>query len=271
MRRLVVLVMLVLCGLGLSVAPATADGGSLLVDVPGDAVGFTHDPTVPLVHVERLAPGSSPSSGFAVRNTSPDTARLVLTVLDLVDDENGCLRQELAAPDEECYADGGELSAALVVDVTRDDQPQTSLWSGNFRDLSRGVQLTDALPAGATWPLHVTITMLRDATNATMSDVASFGVRLTAEYSAGYSAVSAPGTAIDGDASGHQGSAQAAAAPGSSVLGPLASGPRVGLPMTGASISLAMLLVDAALLLLGGVLVAWSRRRPAPRHLRSSA
>ncbi len=82
-------------------------------------------------------------------------------------------------PGEDCDADGGELSAALVVAVTRDDQPTAPLWSGRFRDLADGVELTDCppgrgdlAPARHSRRCHVT------RAPRPMSDVATFGMRL---------------------------------------------------------------------------------------------
>src|SRR4051812_1496832 len=48
--------------------PASADDGSLLVDVPGDGMGFTHDAGGPFLDVQRLYPGSSGAGELDVRN-----------------------------------------------------------------------------------------------------------------------------------------------------------------------------------------------------------
>ena len=261
MRRMVVLAALVVAGLTLSVPSAAADDGSLLVDVPGDSVGFTHDPGAPLVKAERLAPGVSRSGTFAVRNTFSGAASLGLRVFDLTDAENGCLAPETRVPGEECDADGGELADWLDVTVARDDATAETLWSGDFGDLAAGVELTDALPAGATWPLRITVALPLAATNDTMSDEVSFGVRLTAESNTGYSDVLSPIGDVGGSPgpSATGGRAQVAA-PTSRLLGGLVAGPRVGVPMTEASISLAMMFVDLAVLLLATFLVVLARR-----------
>ena len=136
-----------------------------------------------------------------------------------------------------------------------------------------GSTLGGTLHAGGTWALRVTVSLPIEAANYTMADTVSFGVRLTAEATGASSMVSSPEQHL-GAASGGQptdGGAQTVSAPDGGKPGALAVGPDVELPMTGASISLSMLLVDAGLLLVGGVLLAWSRPRLFPRHLRSSA
>ena len=192
MRRMVVLAALVVAGLTLSVPSAAADDGSLLVDVPGDSVGFTHDPGAPLVKAERLAPGVSRSGTFAVRNTFSGAASLGLRVFDLTDAENGCLAPETRVPGEECDADGGELADWLDVTVARDDATAETLWSGDFGDLAAGVEPARG-PAGR-----------RDVAAADHGGAAPRGdqrhdvrrgvrqVWLTAESNTGYSDVLSP-------------------------------------------------------------------------------
>ena len=97
--------------------------------------------------------------------------------------------QEAREAGEQCDADGGELSGWMTATISRDDQTGATLWSGDFRDLTHGVQLTDDLPAGATWPLRITVAMHATATNDTMTDTVSFGTRFEAESDAGDSAV----------------------------------------------------------------------------------
>lgn len=118
-RRLVVIVTMLVVGLALTPTPAMASDGALLIDVPGDADGFTSSPKAPLLRVEKLAPGLSRRSEIAVRNTSGHTARLTLAIFDVVDTENGCLEPGTRELGEGCAEDGGELGDWLTVSVAR--------------------------------------------------------------------------------------------------------------------------------------------------------
>jgi hypothetical protein len=261
-RRLLALAVCVVAALFFTgMAPATAEDGSLLVDLPGDSTGFVDDPGAPLIDVERLAPGYVRSSTFEIRNASPYAARLDLSFFDVADEENGCMRQEIDEQGEECAADGGELSAALRASVTTESTAGAeTLWEGEFADLRDGVTLAESMPADTTWSLRATLSLPWEATNDTMTDTVRFGLRLVAEsQEGGRSEVAGPLATIGGAAGvGPSGTGRPA---GASVLGPLAGGPRVGLPMTGSSISLWMLLLDLAVLV-GGVLLVRAGRRP---------
>jgi hypothetical protein len=245
-------------------APATAKGGPfLLVDLPGDSKGFTHEPRAPLLDVEALAPGRSTSAIVDVRNASGTPVRLDLKTLRPVDDENGCLRPETREPGEGCAADGGELSRWLRASVVRiRPSGAATLWSGAFTDLAAGVKLVSAMPARSTWRLRMTLSLPWRATNEVMSDTVRFGLRLAAECNDGRRAeIVGPQATVGGDG----GTSGPGHAPGPSKLSLLASGPRVGLPMTESSVSLWVLLLDLALPLGGVLLVVRSaRRRAAP-------
>jgi hypothetical protein len=227
--------------------PASADDGSLLVDVPGDGVGFTHDPGVPVLDVQKLYPGSSGSGYLDLRNTSAYDATLSLAVLDLVSQENGCLRPEAREPGEGCDADGGELEDWVDVTVTREDlpggAPDQVLWQGGIGSLSHGADLAATLPAGATWRLRMTVALPTAATNETMSDSLGFDTRFTATGDGGTSTVDGPQVDVSGPRphTGHFG------------------GTNVVLPGTGGTVSLWMLLLDALVLAVGAVLV-WTSR-----------
>jgi hypothetical protein len=224
--------------------PAFADDGSLLVDVPGDGVGFTHDPGAPMLDVQRLYPGGSGSGYLDVRNSSPYAATLDLAVLDLVSNENSCLRPEVREPGEQCDADGGELQDWLEVTVTREDLPGGAadevLWQGGLDALSTGAGLGATLPAGATWRLRMTVTLPQAATNETMSDSLTFDTRFTATGEGGTSTVDGPQVDVSGPKPHSPG---------------LLDGTDVVLPATGGTVSLWMLLLDALALTVGACLV----------------
>jgi hypothetical protein len=224
--------------------PAFADNGSLLVDVPGDGVGFTHDPAAPFLDVSRMYPGSSGSGYLDVRNASSYDATLNLSVLDLVSHENSCLGPEAREPGEDCASDHGELQNWLGVTVTREDLPDGApdqvLWQGDLGSLASGADLGGSFPAGATWRLRMTVSLPQAATNETMSDSLTFDARLTATSPGGTSTVDGPQVDVSGPKA-HSG-------------GPL-PGPSVALPATGATVSLWMLLLDALVLGVGASLV----------------
>jgi hypothetical protein len=230
--------------------PAWADDGSLLVDVPGDGVGFTHDPAKPFLDVSRIYPGGSGSGYLDVRNASTYDAKLDLAVLDLDSEENGCLRQEVREPGEQCDADGGELESWLDVTVTREDisggVPDQVLWQGPIGSLSAGADLSASFPAGATWRLRMTVALPAAATNETMSDSLTFDARLTASSPGGTSTVDGPQVDVAGPRPHHAG---------------LVDGTQVLLPGTGASVSLWMIVLDALVLATGTALVwaGWVR------------
>jgi hypothetical protein len=238
--------------------PASADNGSLLVDVPGDGVGFTHDPGAPFLDVSRMYPGSSGSGYLDVRNASSYDATLTLAALDLVSEENGCLRPEQREPGEGCDADGGELQDWLGVTVTREDipggTPDQVLWQGDLGSLTSGADLGGSIPAGATWRLRMAVALPRAATNETMSDSLTFDIRLTASGEGGTSTVDGPQVDVSG--------------PKPHATG-LIHGSSIVLPATGGTVSLWMLLLDVLVLGVGTSLVwvGWVRpsrvRRPA--------
>lgn len=223
----------------LAPGPASADDGSLLVDVPGDAVGFTHDPAAPLLDVHGLHPGSSGDGTMDLRNTSAHDADLELTVSGIVSVENDCVRPETREAGEDCDADGGELDDWLDVTVTRMGDGDHVLWSGHLQQLAGGVDLGQ-LAAGATTGIRFAVTLPQAAPNDTMTDSVSFDTRITATSTAGGSTVAGP---------------QVVAAAG--VTPP--AGPQVALPLVGGTVSLWWLLVDAAALLLGAALVVRGR------------
>lgn len=203
------------------------------------------------VHVDGLSPGGSGSGELTVTNDSSYDARLDLEATDVVDDENGCLRQERQVPSEQCAADGGELGDELLLTITHDGD---ALWSGALPELERGVTLTQHLAPGVSWQLRMEVALPFSSGNETMTDSTGFGLRFTASGQGGTIQVDAPGV--------HAGTGGGApAGSGSGLATP------VSLPLTGASVPLWVLLLDVVTLLVGAVLLAARRRRPfgAPR------
>ena len=112
---------MVLAALALSMPSAAADDGSLLIDLPGDDVGFTHHPEAPLVGIRGLVPGDSKSTTFALRNTSAAETRVELRVFDLTEVGNDCLPPKVRETGDGCDAAGGDFSDWLTVSVTKED------------------------------------------------------------------------------------------------------------------------------------------------------
>ena len=217
--------------------------------------GSLHVTGAPL-DAARLAPGSGFSGTLEVRNDSAYVTRLDLRAIHVAQAENSCEAPERRVPSERCDADGGELGHWLEIRVSRDESPHQLLWAGSMRQLEAGATLSDAMPAGAVWRLRMTLDLPFAATNDTMTDSIDFGLRLDASSQDGVTEVSGPQVQAGGP-----GDTGVAGSPGENgVLAPLTHGPRVGLPMTGATVSLWMLLLDLALLLVGGVLLTLVRR-----------
>ena len=193
------------------IAPAaSAEGGQLLIDVPGDGgKGFVHDTDSPLLRITELAPGYTTSGTLALRNDSSGRADLTLRALDVDESENGCVRPEQNDGDVTCTGDGGELADWLEVEVGEVTPAGTrSLWQGSLTELGgpgAGVAL-ESLGAGEVLPLRVTVTMRREAGNDTMTDGVGFGLRWNAEGDTGDAHADILGVAAFAPAGGSQGS-----------------------------------------------------------------
>jgi hypothetical protein len=209
-------------------APVQADSGRLRVDVPGGAIS-----------IEKLAPGLGGTSTVRVTNGSDSPAELSLQVLDLEDDENGCLRQETRDGDVTCDSSGGELSAWLRVRVARGDE---QLWEGPITELGDRVVLDDDVAAGETQSLHLTVALPIEAGNDTMTDRVDFDLRWDAR--------------ANGDSTSEILGVEAFA-PGAGSGGGL---PNVTLPFTGATVQPWLLWFAGVLIGGGGMLLAASRR-----------
>jgi LPXTG-motif cell wall-anchored protein len=229
-RRLAVLLAPVVL---LVAAPAAHAAGGIDVDVTGGSL-----------ELERLAPGYGGTAEVRVTNGSTHDADVVLRVTDVVDDENGCLRQELDGGDTSCESAGGELSTWLQVAV---DHAGSRLWEGAMSDLAAdGVVIADALPAGTDLPLTLEITLPFEAGNDTMTDQVGFALRVDASAD----------LASDGEVLGVE-----ATAGGSGDSDDDGSGL---LPFTGNDVARWMPWAGAFLLGSGGYLLVARRRGPTP-------
>lgn len=206
-------------------------------------VGTANEPTPAPV---RLMPGSETAREFDVVNKSDDPASLHVQVLDVADDDNGCVRPEQQDGDVTCGNGGGELGEWLELRFLQVDDSGVSneLWSGTFDELREGTYLLDEVAAGTTPRLRLEIALPGATTNDTMSDRVSFTLHWTYTGTAETTTTAVLGVEQAGDPSDH--------GPGSSP-GSLAA--------TGGAVSVVLLAVIAALLTAGGLLVALGRRR----------
>lgn len=233
-------------GTGVMVGPARADDGGLRVE--GGPIT-----------VSGLAPGHAGSGTVEVHNDSPYAARIDLVVTELTDAENSCERPERRESGEECDADGGELGGWLHVTVTRaagggQGSDAAPLWSGAFDDLVHGVTLSDSVPPGQSLPLRLRIELPAEAGNDTMTDSVTFTSRFVGTSAEGGETVVA-GPEVTTGVSGPDDTGSEDPDLGGAVLTAVRGGPQVGLPTTGGTISLWLLLLDLLLLTAGAGLV----------------
>lgn len=178
-----------------------------------------------------FSPGSERSTDLALVNLGSSTMTVSLRAVDVVDEENNCLRQELKSVLEDCSTEAGELSEQLLVTLTAGGP--RPVYAGTLADLAG----TDTAPIVVSPDERVVVrldmTLPESSTNETMTDSVSFGIRAEAGASAG----------------------------GSKDVSISAPGPRAAvLPATGAPVQLAQLLGSGALVLLGVALARWGRR-----------
>jgi hypothetical protein len=206
-----------------------------------------------------LMPGSEAAPEFAVHNESNGPAALHVQVIDVAEDDNGCVAPEQQAGDVTCGDGGGELGGWLELRVLRVDdagQQQQQLWAGSLDQLEHGTDLLDQVAAGDAPRLRVVIALPRTATNVTMSDRVSFGLRWT------YTGIPTAGATVAGPTLAGTttvlGVQQATADGAGSHSGFLAA--------TGSPVSPGLIALAAALLGVGGLATARGRRRrrPAP-------
>jgi hypothetical protein len=186
-----------------------------------------------------LMPGSETSGDFTVPNESDTAADLRVQVVDLAEDDNGCVRPEQQAGDITCASGGGELGSWLRLRLLRiDGLSEQELWTGPLAQLQESVEVGQ-VAARESLHLRLVIALPRPAPNDTMSDRVSFVLRST------YVGVAAPSTstAVSVGASTGDGS----------TFGSLAA--------TGSSVSTWLLVCSLLLAVVGYTLVVQSRPR----------
>lgn len=184
MRRARAGLVVMVLGALLGGVPGTAYAASdrLLVDVPGDTLGFVTGSTAPLLDFAGLEPGDHETGTLSLWNDSADDVELGLAVVDLVDGERGCVEPESnEGQDTSCGPEQGELSRWLRLTVTRTDQgSDKQLWSGDFDTLQDPVMLAGAMPADARWDLRIDVALRPEAGNDTMTDAVAFSMSWSA-------------------------------------------------------------------------------------------
>jgi hypothetical protein len=243
-------VMTVVCAVGVAAPPAHASG-ELRVVVDGGG---------PLVDLTRLAPGATRQSTFSAFNTSGDDAVLALRVVDLREDDNGCLRPETAYGDVTCGEGGGELGRDLTVAVVPlgvDGSPGEAVFDGSVRELVAWTVADQRLAAGAERSFRLDWELPFSSPNDTQTDRVAFDVEFILEQAIGTGeevVVERVGTPADTEVSGtHFGPAP---------LEPTGAPTRVlgALPATGAG-PFKQIELAAMALVAGGLLLAITRRR----------
>ena len=230
-RRAVGVLVPALLVVAAAVAPAWAAGG-IDIETPEGGLAF-----------ERLAPGYGASAELRVRNGSEHDATVTLSVQDVLDDENGCIRQESREGDA-CDLPGGELSGWLHVQV--EDEGDV-VWSGPMRSLSAGAIIDDAMPSGSERPLTIAVSLPIAAGNDTMTDRVSFVLRVDATAETGETETEVLGVE--------------ATANGGTAAGQPAGGGEGFLPLTGGTVGRWTLWAAAFLVGSGSYLVLASRRQ----------
>ena len=127
------------------------------------------------LNLDRLAPGVSRQGSVSVTNPSDQKVTVALAVLNLSDDDNGCVRPEVRTGDATCGPGGGELSQWLDVTVTDDGQP---LWRGPFTQLHEDQALPLSLEPGETKSLDISVGLPFETGNDVMTDQVGFDLRL---------------------------------------------------------------------------------------------
>lgn len=223
-----------------------------LVAVPAAAEdSFVEEVTAPTNDPMRLAPGYSTEREVRVLNEAVDTSELHLQARNLVDDDNGCVHPETRDGDTTCGVDGGELSDWMRITVTRlGGTTDELLWTGTLAELADGAVLESAMPAKAEWRLRLTSELPREAGNDTQTDRVSYDLRWTMSSERGPDDVDIAG--VEAEAGGSAGGG-APRLPGGVVIG--------GLPATGTTVGLLLLLTTAGLLSAGSIMIAAGRRR----------
>lgn len=223
-----------------------------LVAVPAAADdSFVEEVTAPADDFSVVLPGDSVIREVRVSNEAVENSELHLLARNLVDDDNGCVRDEALNGDTTCGAGGGELSDWLRITVTRVGGPTDELlWSGTLADLADGAVLASVMPAKAEWRLRLNSELPRETGNEIQSDRVSYDLRWTITSTRGPDDVDIAGVEAEaggGAAGGGPG------LPGAGIIG--------GLPATGTTVGLLLLLTTAGLLSAGSILIAAGRKR----------
>jgi hypothetical protein len=203
--------------------------------------GWTHDTSLPLFDVSRIAAGWSSERAVEVRNDSRETTALTLTAINVVDNENGCTHAE-ASVDTTCAgANAGELGHEIVLSLFR-GSGSTPLWRGSLYELRAGLQLDDRMAPRQVDGLRLLADLPSSVGNEVQSDTVSFGLRLTLAGAGASTSVAVEGIKISRP-------------PHGSLLQRVMS----GLPVTGSNSGR---LVPAAiwLTIVGGLLASVGRR-----------
>jgi LPXTG-motif cell wall-anchored protein len=212
----------------------------MLVDLPGDDIGFTASPRGALLDFDRLSPGGSTQGTFAVRNDAPNSGKLSIALRDVHDDDNGCRPSE-ALVDHGCGDGQGELGSQTVLTVAASDNvggPFRAVWTGSPRSLAQTRATVRTLPASATTWLRLTIALPASSGDETQTDELHFGVvlTLTGEFGRVSTVIEQPPAGLGGLPFGR-------------------------LPVTGAPLVAIMVLGGGLIVAGGGVLGPFRRRR----------
>lgn len=240
-------------------AAALALAATLLSAAPAAALGLGDDwgmawsqtwSDVP------MSPGSVRGAELVVSNDRAEEIGMALGVVDLVDDEGGCLRQEQHSPLEDCGpsagAGTGELSDQLQVVAAVGDQVVYDGTLAGLVDLRSDVV---AVPSGGEVRVGLRLTLPDSSTNETMTDRVGFALQA---YAAGPEG-EVLGVSLDAGGVGAGGGTDGAGSQGG-VLG-TSDGL---LPSTGATVGLRAW-AGAVVLSLGGF-VLWRAGRGRARR-----
>ena len=137
--------------------------------------GASHADDAGALDFASLSPGSTRTGAVTVTNPSDGPVTVALAVLDLSDDDAGCVRPEVRAGDTTCGADGGELSQWLQVTVAHDGDV---LWHGALTDLQEDRALPGVLRPGESRDLDITVDLPLASGNDTMTDRTGFDLRI---------------------------------------------------------------------------------------------
>ncbi len=202
---------------------------------------FTGNPTQGLFDVSGIVPGGGSDALLGVRAGSAGASKVVLRLIAVHDDENGCRPAERRT-DRSCGTGAGELGDALVFTVSTASTSAGTyrqVWRGTVAQFKRGADTDTVLaPRADSW-VRVRAMLPTGTGNEVQSDGFRFGLRVDVVDGLGTEGVSV-GT---GSGGAHSGATSGVSA--------------TGLP-------LALLLAGAGLLVACGALLAGSaRRRPA--------